>query len=318
MVVPLYCGVDKFFMKNHAFLFTAHKQPDLLARTLRILAQDNHYFYIHVDAKTTDFNSFREAMAGIVNVTFVERIPMYHSGISHLYCDMNLLKEVMFSKVHFDYIHKLSGQDYPLRSNQQFDDFFELTDHSFMCFDAGEFKQSMLPVFHKMVNHYHSNRSGTLSYKFFEGLRLGRILSYIWRRPPIENFASGWDWFSWSEPVYRFVFEELERNKSLIKRFNYTITPTEHIYHTILSTQIDKLKIETDNPLRYVSWHPHRPVESDYRPYILNELDFEYVIRSKAFFCRKVDEFASSKLLDMIDACRGQSFDINNAKSVIE
>ena len=46
MVVPQYCGVDKFFMKNHAFLFTAHKQPDLLARTLMILAQDNHYFYI--------------------------------------------------------------------------------------------------------------------------------------------------------------------------------------------------------------------------------------------------------------------------------
>ena len=140
-------------MKNHAFLFTTHKQPDLLARTLRILTQDNHYFFIHVDAKTTDFNSFREATAGIMNVTFVERIPMYHCGISHLYCDMNLLRQVMSSKVHFDYIHKLSGQDYPLRSNQQFDDFFEHTDHSFMYFDAGEFKQSMLPVYSKMVNY---------------------------------------------------------------------------------------------------------------------------------------------------------------------
>ena len=104
----------------------------------------------------------------------------------------------------------------------------------------------------------------------------------------------------------------------MIKRFNYTLTPTEHIYHTILSTQIDDLKIETDNPLRYVSWHPHRPVESDYRPYILNELDFDYVLKSKAFFCRKVDEVASFKLLDMIDACRDKSFDINNAISVIE
>ena len=305
-------------MKNHAFLIIAHKQPNLLARTLRILAQDNHYFFVHVDSKTEAFDLFKEATEGIRNVTFVERMSLYHGGISHLYCVMNMLKSVMASTIHFDYIHILSGQDYPLRSNRQFDDFFEHTDHSFMYFDQGAFKQSMLPIYHKMVNDYHSNQSGTIAYKIFEGLRVGRLLSLICRRPPIENFASGWDWFSWSESVYRFVVNELERNESLVKRFNYTITPTEHIFHTILSTHVDEMKIETDNPLRYVSWHPHRPVESDYRPFIFNELDFEFIIGRKAFFCRKVDEIASAKLLDMIDACREQEFDFSHAVSVIE
>lgn len=53
-----------------------------------------------------------------------------------------------------------------------------------------------------------------------------------------------------------------------MKRFNFKITPTEHIFHTILST--------------------------------------------------KVDEQLSAKLLDMIDASRGQEFDIVKAESVIK
>ncbi len=305
-------------MKNHAFLFLVYKQPNLLARILRILANENHYFFVHVDSKSEGFGLFKEATEGIKNVTFVERIPFYHGGISHPYCILKTLKGLMASGVHFDYIHMLSGQDYPLRSNQQFDDFFEHTDHSFMYFDQGEFKESMLPIYHKMVDYFHSNQSGTITYKIFEGLRIGRLLSFIYKRPPIENFASGWDWFSWSEPVYRFVGNELERNQSLVKRFNYTITPTEHIFHTILSTHVDELKIETDNPLRYVSWHPHRPVESDYRPFTFNEQDFEFIIGRKAFFCRKVDEIESAKLLDMIDAHRGKPFDFNQAVSAIE
>lgn len=74
------------FMKNHAFLFTTHKHPNLLARTPRILAQEDHYFFVHLDSKTKDSNLFEEATIGIKNVIFVERMSLCHGGISHLYC----------------------------------------------------------------------------------------------------------------------------------------------------------------------------------------------------------------------------------------
>jgi hypothetical protein len=83
------------FMKNHAFLFVTHKQPNLLARTLRILAQEDHYFFMHLDSKTKDSNLFEEATIGIKNVIFVERMSLCHGGISHLYCLLNMLKEVI-------------------------------------------------------------------------------------------------------------------------------------------------------------------------------------------------------------------------------
>ena len=47
-----------------------------------------------------------------------------------------------------------------------------------------------------------------------------------------------------------------------------------------------------------------------HRPYILTEMDYDLVVNSKAFFCRKVDEKISAKLLDMIDSQRGQKYNI--------
>lgn len=305
-------------MKNHAFLFTVYNQPRLLARSLQILSKHNHHFFIHVDAKSNNIQEFKEATAHIPNVHYVKNIPVYHGKISQVYSIIILLEEAINSYMDFAYFHLLSGQDYPLRSNEQFDDFFEQTDHSFMCYDFGEFKESMQPVYRRMVNHFHPNKSRTFASNLYEKLHIGNIIALIYERPTINHFASGWDWFSWNRETCKFVIDELKTNKDLLQRFNFTISPTEHIFHTMLFPHIETLKIETDNPLRYVSWYEHRQIETDYRPYDLNELDFEYIIKSKAFFCRKVDEHKSARLLDIIDNNRGKTFDVNLASSVFE
>ena len=42
----------------------------------------------------------------------------------------------------------------------------------------------------------------------------------------------------------------------------------------------------------------------------MDERDFDRVVNGAAFFCRKVDEVTSAKFLDMIDAQRGERYDI--------
>ena len=78
----------------------------------------------------------------------------------------------------------------------------------------------------------------------------------------------------------------------------------------MLYPKIEELSIRKHYPLHYVSWVPHRPVDTSYRPFTLDERDFEYVTKSPCFFCRKVDERQSEKLLDMIDQQRNNPFDI--------
>lgn len=95
-----------------------------------------------------------------------------------------------------------------------------------------------------------------------------------------------------------------------MRRFNHTHATGEHLWPTLLNNNFENLKIRKHFPLRYISWKAYHDVEQTHRPYDMDERDYERVINSAAFFCRKVDEVVSSKLMDMIDAQRGNPYDI--------
>ena len=298
-------------MKKHAFLILAHKQPKLLARILRILEKENHFFFIHVDKKTSNIEHYINESKDIRNVFFLhERIKVYHAGISIVYAELALLKEAFSFSTPFDYYHLISGQDYPLRSNLQFDNFFENTNQSFVYFDDDEFAKSMEKNYKMSADEFHFNKTTPFFVKVYKKMRIGKFLSIFYHRRPIPFYAGGWQWFSWSQKTTQFVFDYIDKHPEYIKRFNHTASPDEHIFVTLLKQHSQELDIKTQDPLRYISWHPHRQVSTNYRPYNLNELDYDYVINSRAFFCRKIDEKESEKLLDLIDAQRDNPYDI--------
>lgn len=39
-------------MLRHAFLITAHKEPDLLIDLVRLLSAENHYIIVNIDKKS--------------------------------------------------------------------------------------------------------------------------------------------------------------------------------------------------------------------------------------------------------------------------
>ena len=297
-------------MKNHAFIMPVHNQPQLLRRIVTILQAPNHYFFIHVNARVRDFESFRNAMNGLNNVVFVEpRISVYHGRISQIEASIVLLENVEKHSVHFDYVHQISGQDYPLRSNEQFDAFFEQTEDSFMCFMFEEDRD--VKAERRAVNSWFPNKSHTFLTKVYGRLRLPELLGKIIKREEVENLRSGWDWWTWSDKTYSFVLSYLRNNPGYLKRFNHTLSPCEKFFTTMLLPHVQNLGIRMYYPLRYVSWDPHRPLKTKYRPYNLTAEDYNYVIQSPCFFCRKVHESESIKLLDMIDLQRGNPFDIS-------
>lgn len=304
-------------MKQHAFLMMVHKQPLLFGRIIKILAASNHHFYAHIDSKFGDISAFKEAVKGIDNVHFItERESVHHCGISHLYALIKMFKESMDSPNNYDYFHIISGQDYPLRSNEQFDDFFEGTNSSFMWVDHHLTKIQKFK-YQYWSRAWHPNNTSTKWAKICNKLHLSVIPFIFYRRREIPNYSGGWDWFTWNRKVMNYVMSQFDQSPEFIKRFSHTVCPTEHIFHTILNNKSEELEIDTWSPLRYVSWVPQRKLENYYLPYNLSEQDFERVIDSKAFFCRKVDENESSTLMDMIDCQRGSEYHIEDHHTII-
>lgn len=303
-------------MKYHAFMITCYKQPKLVARIISRLETSNHFFFVHVDKKT-DISPFVKETEKMKNVFFTEQIKVNHARISQLKSEILLLHSVREYEIkygiNFDFIHLISGNDYPLRSNDQFDDFFDNTDSSFMLYDSSKYWKEYLRYEEHTVNDWHLNKGGLLSSIYIKCV--GRFLGYVFPRKRIRNLSGGWDWWSWNSKTFKYVLDFLDANPGYIKRWNHTLCVTEKFFHTILFDKIDELHLETWNPLRFVSWKPRRNLGPDYdprRPYDLTENDFDLVINSKAFFCRKVDEVKSAKLMDMIDQQRGNIYDLND------
>ena len=303
-------------MKNHAFIMPVHNQPKLLGRIVRVLQNPNHYFFIHVNARVPNFEDYVDACAGLKNVVFIKnRVKVYHGGVSQVYATLEMLKAVSSFPVRIDYIHQISGQDYPLRSNDQFDLFFENTQDSFMCYTFEEDRN-----YQQEKNYINGWYPNTLDRSFwgrwYRKLRIGIILRYLIKRPDVPNLCGGWDWYSWSERVYKWVLQYLDENPQYLRRFNHTRGASEKIFATLLKPHLEELHIRKHYPLRYVSWLPHRPIETSKRPFNLTEEDYEFVLASPCFFCRKVHETESAKLLDMIDQQRGADFEISKYNNI--
>ena len=138
-------------MKNHAFLITAHHQPALLARALRVLEADNHHFFIHINKRSGSLIPFEDATKGIKNIHYVDRICLYHGHISQIWATLIMIKNAIDSGIDFSYFHNITGHDYPLRSNKIFDDFFEKTEDSYILYENFE-------NWSQKSKRYHKNR----------------------------------------------------------------------------------------------------------------------------------------------------------------
>lgn len=106
-----------------AYLFTVHKNPQLLKRTVEALSTGNSRFFIHVDKK-----SKMEQFAGITSrdVEFVkERVAVYWSEYTQVEATLRLMRQAMASPLQFEYFVFLQGSDYPLRSGAYIEQFFE-------------------------------------------------------------------------------------------------------------------------------------------------------------------------------------------------
>ena len=167
--------VDILFgeMLNHAFLIMTHKSPELLSRIVHHLAQDNHYFFIHVDKRYKgDIRDFAELISDVKNVIFIPRQCVYHGSVAQIYCELALFENALNFFERMDYFHLISGQDYPLRSNECFDSFFEkYNGRSFACVEGRVFhEKQMKRAYLIRTQIYHPNTNSLItSLLFFSG-----------------------------------------------------------------------------------------------------------------------------------------------------
>ena len=287
---------------KHLFMIMAHDEPKLLKKATNRLNSENHYFLINVDRKR-DISPFCSLMRGN-NFSFLqgeERGSVYHGAFSQVECEIQLLRKGLESSEEFDYFHLLSGHDYPCRDNSELDSFFEAhKGQSFMHYDTDEQHIEWKQKINDRVNKWYFKHDLIHNRYAAKGLRIIANL-FLKRSYPTELYA-GWQWFSWHRSLAEWVVNYVDKHPDFFQRFRYTQCCDEVMFHTLLHPYIEHLNIVKDNSLRYINWN--KKVEGRKHkgsPLILNEEEYDEIIESGAFFCRKVDLMTSQQLLTLLE-----------------
>jgi len=280
---------------NHAFLIVAHDSPELLQRIVKRLEAPNHYIFIHLDKKS---KSRRVDVLRGGYLSENKRYKVSWGGYSMIKAEINLLLEANSFSERIDYFHLISGHDYPCVSNAEFDRFFEIEgkERSFMHFDSDEQHELWKVKISNRINKWHLN-------DYYINGKVRRIIECIFNttmpRSYNRELYAGWNWFSFHNSLVKWILKYINDNPDFLKRFKFTTCGDEVFFHTLLYPYIKELNIEKDNSLRYIDWYPSRSAST--LPLVLDERDYQSIIKSGAFFCRKVFLDKSGELLDLLD-----------------
>ena len=285
----------------HAILITAYKDYPSLVRLVRRLDPAFFKLFIHVDSRSR-IGGAQMANLRTLGAEVTKTFPVRWGSYTHVQAILHLLGSAS-KRDDIDYVHIVSGQDYPLWDAEQFTcrcdgrifiDYRSLKDEPRFVRDRYE----LADPFHFLLN----KRIGSRTLHKFLTRRTHSIRSWICkRRPALGPYDSLYKALVWSSfPAWagRLILEDLTA-KSFLAAIRTTRVAEEIFFATyFLNSEARHLVVRND--LRYVDWRER----NGSKPAFLDETDADAVLRADALFARKVNAEHSTKLLDTIDAVR--------------
>jgi len=286
--------------KQKAYIILAHKNLGHLTRMVDRLSDGRSYFFIHVDLKTELPCSYSE-LAKRRHVTLVKRISTSWGGFSLAQATLNAMYDIRDSGINFDAVSLLSGQDYPIKSNEEIDKFLE------------ESEYGVYIDYFTLPNYKRWESGGTYRYqKYFFGIgkfslvfsQLMNLLStYIpvlaRKLPPNLVPYCGSQWWTINMYALNYILDFIKDHPDYTDFHKFTFAPDELFFHIILLNTKDpelKRSICKDN-LRFIKWEK---LENAH-PEVLTPKDMEDLTKTSSLFARKFEGENNEKILDMID-----------------
>lgn len=302
-------------MSRIAYIISAYTDAPHLLRLVNAL-NDRADFYVHIDSKTDD-RPFRELLKD--KVTFVPGHWISWGGWEQVEYQKELLAAVLRSGIDYTRIVCLSGQDYPLWSNEEIHRHFEEQKDT-------EFIMGM----NLTRNAQADQRSKIVNYHFFRDLKwknlwwknklivaarnVMKILPF--RKKPTVMIGGqaadvyfGADYWAITLPCARYVYQKLCSESALRRYFGTSYIPSELCIQTLVFNSPF-----ANRALHYEGVYPGLSgltplhyIEYGKSIRILTLADAEILRQSGKMFCRKTVSGMSDELVAAIDTQRNSA-----------
>lgn len=285
---------------KQAILVTAYKNLDFLQQIVEVF-NDDYTFYIHLDKKGKYADADIQALQNNPKVKLLSlKYKVNWGSVDHLKAILYLAEEAIKDES-IEYLHMITGQDFPVKTPEYMSDFLEKNKgFEFISVDK-------LPV-KKWKNGGLDRVKYYSPYEIFNGRSYGRfpikILVFLQkifginRKLPtsLSELFGGIVYWTLTRDAVKYVLDYLEMHPEIMERFKYTFCSEEILFQSVLmTTGRFKDKIQ-QHSLRFMVWEYRRGQS----PPILDEQDYENIVKSDAFFARKFDSPISDRLYHMI------------------
>jgi hypothetical protein len=283
-----------------AYIILAHKEPDQLYRLIEKLDDKSSDFFVHIDKKI-NLSVFNNLIDFKDKVHIIKREKSNWGEIGIVKAILSAFEAIKRTGKRFEQIILLSGQDYPIKSNDYLNDFFNTSPHKVF-------------MEHWPIPNYRIwKESGGIFRinKYFIGLKpyqrfLSKTLNFtamflpFFRRKLPYNLKPYGGWMWWSIDMYTldYILQFLIDHPKYLKYHKFTFVPDEMFFQTILLNSKDEnlLKRITNDNKRYIHWK-----EGKSHPEILGRADVKNIKQSNHLFARKFDIKHDRDILEIID-----------------
>lgn len=306
---------------NKNYLILAHKNPDQLHRLVKRLENKNTCIFIHIDGRSniSDFQKLRSCQN---TVLIRERENCIWGDFSIVRATLHLIKNALKTGNKGFHI-LLSGQDYPIKSQREIEDFLERNiNFNFIECMRIEEKWNKKMVKDKLENYHfiHSEkRSDSGSYAPFFATSLSQKLRSIFhvlkgklpfvrfketlhlpkRVPVFQNQFAGSQWWAFNHQTLLKMNDFIQLHfKVLENYYQYTSAPDEIFFQSVLMhIKESDSSIKIKPAITYANWsRKNTPL-----PVTFQMDDFDELQKNSALFARKFDMESDESIFGRID-----------------
>jgi len=303
-----------------AYLILAHVDPGNLKRMVnRLYIPDVTDFFIHVDKKS-DIRPFKDGLENKNYIHFIsQRLSIYWGGYSICEAELLLMKTAVMSSLQFERFFLLSGQDYPLYSNEEIVNTLKnnseveyMQAYNLSTIDFPTKIPDRIEVYHfrdlpikgKIMRHYIVG--GLMRLMKLVPFKKSRYIEYKGNRLPIYG---GSQWWILTRACVEYIVRMMDETDVFRRYFKTSFAPDELLLQTIVfnspfAKRAMSYRCLGEYPgLEKITFTHYIEYRDGIKIFI--EEDFDKLMNSGKMFCRKVYTGISDSLLNKIDDLNG-------------